>query len=439
MIPREQVEATQRYRKKRRRIITFSILGAFLLVVLYVVLVGFTDVVYHVNRDLVSTTTPGDWPVFQHDMQRTGVAGTPGQLPQGQVTWTFQTGQAIHSSPAVVGGMVYFGSEDGYVYALDAQTGQLKWKFQTGSWVDGSPIVVNGVLYVGSNDGHMYALDTATGAKIWAFDAHYAVRSTAAYADGVIYFGADDWSIHAVDAVTGKQKWSRHTKNLVLSPPLVYNGIVAIGGMDGYFYCVNAADGRPRLAYPTHALVPGAPVEADGILYFAGSNGYIYAVDPMARNWPLENVLRKYWLASYLYGIAPKPPNLSGYIWSVFSGSLLMPQTGGLPVSVDTTSTMTLAGNTLFVGAGDALLAVNKDTQLKVWAYQTGDLVLSSPAVAGNGVFFGSNDGNVYALDRTTGDLLWQYKTGDQVTSSPALAGNMLYVGSGDGTFYAFK
>ena len=35
------------------------------------------------------------------------------------------------SSPAVAGGVIYFGSYDGNFYAVDAGTGQLKWKFAT--------------------------------------------------------------------------------------------------------------------------------------------------------------------------------------------------------------------------------------------------------------------------------------------------------------------
>src|SRR3989304_993370 len=219
MIPREQIEATQRYRKKRRRIILYSLLGIILLFALYLGLVGFTDVVFRVKKSINSTTPPGDWAVFQHDLQHTGANGFSGVLPKGEVAWTFETGKAIHSSPAVVGGVVYFGSQDGYIYALDALTGAEVWKFQTGSWVDASPIVVDGVLYCGSNDGHLYALSAATGEEIWAFDTPYPVRSAAAYADGVVYFGADDWAVHAVDAKTGREKWRYHPDNNIISSP----------------------------------------------------------------------------------------------------------------------------------------------------------------------------------------------------------------------------
>ena len=51
---------------------------------------------------------------------------------------------------------------------------------------------------------------------------------------------------------------------------------------------------------------------------------------------------------------------------------------------------------------------------------------------------FGSYDGKVYAVDASRGTLRWSYQTGDKVVSSPALAHDTLYVGSYDHMVYAF-
>ena len=48
-----------------------------------------------------------------------------------------------------MGRVVYVGSYDGKVYALNAATGALEWSYATGSEEDSSPVVVNGVVYVG--------------------------------------------------------------------------------------------------------------------------------------------------------------------------------------------------------------------------------------------------------------------------------------------------
>src|SRR5579872_2869970 len=81
--------------------------------------------------------------------------------------WRYQTGNSVYSKPTVVNGVMYIGSNDGYVYALKASTGALIWRYQTGSYVTSSPTVVNGVLYIGSWDDYVYALNASTGAFIW--------------------------------------------------------------------------------------------------------------------------------------------------------------------------------------------------------------------------------------------------------------------------------
>jgi len=54
--------------------------------------------------------------------------------------------------------VVYFGSNDNHLYAVDANTGEEKWKFETGDSVS-SPAVLDGVVYFGSQDNHLYAVD----------------------------------------------------------------------------------------------------------------------------------------------------------------------------------------------------------------------------------------------------------------------------------------
>src|SRR5215470_13945538 len=100
---------------------------------------------------------------FRADARHDGVYAGGGVPVLHGVQWKFRAGAPILSSPAVSGGLVYFGSNDHNVYALDAHSGALRWKFATKGRVTASPAVAAGVVYVGSYDGKFYALDAASG------------------------------------------------------------------------------------------------------------------------------------------------------------------------------------------------------------------------------------------------------------------------------------
>lgn len=71
------------------------------------------------------------------------------------------------------------------------------------------------------------------------------------------------------------------------------------------------------------------------------------------------------------------------------------------------------------------------------WTFATEGPVRSSPVVTGRLVVVGSDDGGLYAVDRSTGVLVWRLSTGGGVSSSPAVAGASAYVASEDGHVYA--
>ena len=69
------------------------------------------------------------------------------------------------------------------------------------------------------------------------------------------------------------------------------------------------------------------------------------------------------------------------------------------------------------------------------WKFQTDGAVISTPAVSGGTVYFGSSDHNLYALDGASGALRWKFATKGRITSSPAVTGGRVYFGSYDSNF----
>lgn len=75
----------------------------------------------------------------------------------GQLLWQYQVGNYIEATPAVANGVVYFGSYDHNIYALNASTGALLWQYTASNDFFSSPAVVNGMLYDAAYDGNLYA------------------------------------------------------------------------------------------------------------------------------------------------------------------------------------------------------------------------------------------------------------------------------------------
>ena len=79
-------------------------------------------------------------------------------MPEVELIWKHPTAGVVSSSPVIAEGVLYVGSEDGNLFALDAETGEPRWMHPTGDKVYSSPSVTDGILYVGSSDGRLYAL-----------------------------------------------------------------------------------------------------------------------------------------------------------------------------------------------------------------------------------------------------------------------------------------
>jgi serine/threonine-protein kinase len=100
----------------------------------------------------------------------------------------------------VANGVVYVGSVDKNVYALNAKTGAKLWSYTTGSFVTSSPAVANGVVYVLSDN--LYALKASTGALLWSYPVSGSTNvcclsSSPAVVNGAVYVGSVDGNVYA--------------------------------------------------------------------------------------------------------------------------------------------------------------------------------------------------------------------------------------------------
>jgi outer membrane protein assembly factor BamB len=430
--PKNLIESWNKNRDQARKVSRkrrFIIIGAICLACIMLVLTGvyfLTDALSKPAKSITSASGPGEWAMFGGNLTRCCVTDSLDFVPQGSVRPVFSAGAAIHSSPVIVDGIIYFGSRDNKLYALDQSTGTKIWEFETGSWVESSPAVVDGKVYFGSNDGKFYALDAYTGQKLWSFGATYPIKSSPAVADGRVYFGSDDYSMYALDAKTGKRLWRKSTGDVVISSPVVANGILFFGCMDGNFYALEARSGRQRLCFPAKEIIASAPAVVDDVVYFTAFNGTLYAIDGNARNWYGESILRPPWLVLHFYGDLPAPPPPSGYLWA-------------LRLKKPAISSPTISGDYLYMGLENSVVSVDLQGQKVHWQYETEGQVNYAAVLTENTVYAVNSAGHLYLLDASTGEKISDIQVGGSITSAPAAADGKIYITSEDGVLYAVE
>src|SRR5262249_55698102 len=126
------------------------------------------------------------WTLFRGNPLQSGVA--PGSLPaQLQELWKFEAKDTIEGAPAVVDGVVYIGSFDEHLRALDLANGKEKWKYKGGPF-KASPSVRDGLIYIGDSDGVFHCVDVK-GNKQWTFKTDGEITSSANFSGDFILFG----------------------------------------------------------------------------------------------------------------------------------------------------------------------------------------------------------------------------------------------------------
>ena len=102
--------------------------------------------------------------------------------------------------------MLYAGSSDGALYAVDARTGEIKWRFVTEDAVLTAPVAQDTLLFF-AGGGAFYAAGRTAGQLVWKFDGCGTVECKPCIAGDRIIFGSWDGKVRALDIATGNQLW----------------------------------------------------------------------------------------------------------------------------------------------------------------------------------------------------------------------------------------
>jgi outer membrane protein assembly factor BamB len=137
----------------------------------------------------------------------------------GNVVWRFPTSGAVYAQPRYdpETNRIYVGASDGVLRALDAR-GLFLWSSTTGDNIATRPVVANGTVVFGSEDGHIYGLDADTGGPLWRVAADGAVVSSPAVHGGLVVVADESGVVRALDPLDGNERWTHTAASAVEAP-----------------------------------------------------------------------------------------------------------------------------------------------------------------------------------------------------------------------------
>ncbi|MCD6391791.1 MAG: PQQ-like beta-propeller repeat protein [Dehalococcoidia bacterium] len=303
--------------------------------------------------------------------------------------------------------------------------------------------VHNNIIYVGSRDGRVVAINASTENLEWS----YSLASATALTGGL------SCSPTAVSAA-------------IYTTPMADGDLIYIGTYDGRVFALNtSARGKnlnfPRKAYGEWVVFVGTGAGNDAIvadmamkgdfIFVSCSDGRVYSLektfgDLIWRSEVLDEKHKKLWTSPVIHGDTLYVSTFDAHIYA------LSAETGEPEWSFKSeagfASSPVIYGDTIFVGSFDRhLYAVKIGSDVLEWRFPekpAGNWFWASPVVDEGIVYTGCLDGKLYAIEADTGKEIWSYQTEDQngrpspIVSSPVLMDNLLIVVNESGTVYVF-
>lgn len=333
--------------------------------------------------------------------------------------------------------LLYVGSREGTLLALDMLSGEVLWEITLGGSVASTPVLVDlptegdapakaegqgkDLLLVGTDNGEEIAVDLESRTELWRYGTDGKIRRPPIVAEGVVHVSNSREQVFGLDLRTGAWRWQ-------YEQPLQTG--FTVSGYAGLAYQPSSDGARP------------------GVLYTGFGNGKVVALDAGSGE------------ALWLSSVAPPQ---GGDFSDCDSTPLLDAEAGRIYVAGQQTGVAALsvedgteqwrfdvrasgdlvwaAGNDM-VGASslEGVYSLDRQGHL-LWRTQVDPGVLSRPLVVDDTVYVSHNESGLLALDRGTGELLARIDPGSGVSSPPVFDPGLarVYATSNRGVLYGLQ
>ena len=278
----------------------------------------------------------------------------------------------------------------------------------------------DGIIYVGTRDGRVVAINSSTGTEQWAYTATSTIYTTPIVDGDLVYVGTYSGKVLALNTLARSQ-------NLTF-PQQRYG--------EWKWDC-------PIDDAKSNAIVADLAMSEDA-LYVASSNGGVYSLDKGSgdENWKREHIpvlAEKLWTSPVIQGDTLYVSTFDGHIYalSVETGELL---DWSFEAEAGFASSPVIYEGVIYVGSFDNdLRAIRIDDGELLWKFRGGRCFWAVPLVDEGVVYAGCLDGKLYAIEAKTGEKLWEFDAGKPIVSSPVLMDNLLIVAAESGNVYVIN
>lgn len=225
-----------------------------------------------------------------------------------------------------------------------------------------------------------------------AYQATMGIRGSVAITSDYAVVGSDDMKIYCYNTDSFIIKWAYKTGNMVRCSPAIAGNVALCGSDDGTMYCLGLERGDLIWSYKTGNFIRSSPLVVGDKVYFGSLDNKVYCIDILTG--------KKVWIA----------------------------QTGG---EIHAAPAYMESANLVLVGSqSKAMYAFDATSGRQAWAFQTGSEVYGSCSVSGENLFFGTDGGKFFCLNRS-GKEVWSADVGAHVWATPALVENKVIIPCG--------
>ena len=344
--------------------------------------------------------SPADWAMFGKEYHHSFRDAESSFAFPMRVLWSYDASAGFgNGSLAVADSVLFAGTLQGELHAVDVVNGKHIGHIKTGSAIYGAPVVNETRLYlpVASGKNSIIALDLVEGNKLWTAEIG-GVETSPVLLHGKLFVTSLNGSLYCLDTSSGKTEWTFRTDDAIHSSPAADDSLLFFGNDEGFVFAVNAFDGKLKWKYKTGAAVFGSPCFSGGTTFIGSRDHFLYAFD--AAHGDVK--------------------------WKFDSGDRIMscPSVNDSLVFVSS-----LNGTVSAVSINDGALK---------WKFTNHSVVNTTPVVTASAIFVGALDDNLYALSPGDGSVLWKYDIGSRIKTSPVASRGMLFVAAEDKSVYCF-